>query len=85
MLVDNVHKACQTEFEGMGIRHRSVELIQGGIELIKARHKGLIIVHPDGGYFRSPYWDFEEVISPADLSSFASRWKNISANVIGRC
>ena len=69
----------------MGIRHTSVELIQEGIDLIQARQEGLIIVCPDSGYFRSPYWDFEEVISPADPSSFASRWKNIGVNVIGGC
>ncbi len=85
LLVDNVYKACQYEFEGMGVRHTSVELIQEGIDLIQARHEGLIIAYPDSGYFRSPYWDFEEVISPADLSSFASRWKNNGVNVIGGC
>ena len=69
----------------MGIRHTSVELIQEGIDLIQARQEGLIIVYPDSGYFRSPYWDIEEFISPADLSSSASRWKNIGVNVIGGC
>ena len=85
LLIDNVCEACQYEFEGMGIMHTSVELIQDGIHLIKARHDGLIIAYPDSGYSKSPYWDFEEVISPADLFSFASRWKNAGVNVIGGC
>jgi len=85
LLIDNVHEACKYEFEGMGIMHTSVELIQEGIDLIKARHDGLIIAYPDSGYFKSPYWDFEEVISPADLVTSASHWKNAGANVIGGC
>ena len=85
LLIDNVCEACKYEFEGLGIMHTSVELIQDGIHLIKARHDGLIIAYPDSGYSKSPYWDFEEVVSPADLVTFALQWKKAGANVIGGC
>lgn len=85
LLVDNVHEASKYQFEGMGIMHTSVELIQEGIDLIRAEYDGLIVAYPDSGYFKSPYWDFEEVINPADLVTFAAQWKNSGANVIGGC
>ena len=61
------------------------ELIEEGIDLIKAAHDGLITAYPDSGCFKPPNWDFEEVISPADLVTFAAQWKTSGANVIGGC
>ena len=85
LLIDNVHEASKHQFEGMGIMHTSVELIQDGIDLIKTAYDGLITAYPDSGCFKPPYWDFEEVISPADLVTFAGQWKNSGANIIGGC
>ena len=85
LLIDNVHEASKHQFEGMGIMHTSVELIQDGIDLIKTAYDGLIVIYPDSGCFKPPYWDFEEVISPADLVMFAAQWKNSGVNVIGGC
>ena len=85
LLIDNIHEASKHQFEGMGIMHTSVELIEEGIDLIKAAHDGLITAYPDSGCFKPPNWDFEEVISPADLVTFAAQWKTSGANVIGGC
>ena len=85
LLIDNIHEASKHQFEGMGIMHTSVELIQDGIDLIKTEHTGLITAYPDSGNFKSPYWDFEEVISPPHLIEYAAQWKASGANVIGGC
>lgn len=85
LLIDNIHEASKHQFEGMGIMHTSVELIQDGIDLIKTAHDGLITAYPDSGYFKSPYWDFERVISPPHLVEFAAQWKASGVNVIGGC
>ena len=85
LLIDNIHEASKHQFEGMGIMHTSVELIQDGIDLIKTAYNGLIAAYPDSGYFKSPNWDFEDVISPADLGWFATQWRNSGVNVIGGC
>ena len=85
LLIDNIHEASKHQFEGMGIMHTSVELIQDGIDLIKQVHNGLITAYPDSGYFKSPYWNFEEVISPPHLVEFAAQWKKSGVNVIGGC
>ena len=85
LLIDNVREASKYQFEGMGVMHTSIDLVEGGIDLIKTTYDGLITAYPDSGYFKSPYWVFEEVISPADLVTFAAQWKNSGVNVIGGC
>ena len=69
----------------MGIMHSSVDLIGDAIELIKANYDGLIMAYPDSGYFKSPNWQFEDVITPDHLTEFADQWKQAGANIIGGC
>ena len=65
--------------------HTSVDIISDAIELIKARHDALIMAYPDSGYFKSPNWKFEQVITPDQLTTFANQWKQAGANIIGGC
>jgi len=84
-LIDNIQEAVNFGFEGMGIMHSSVDLIEDAIELIKANYDGLIMAYPDSGYFKSPNWQFEDVITPDHLTEFADQWKQAGANIIGGC
>ena len=84
-LIDNIQDAVNFSFEGMGIMHSSVDLIGDAIELIKTKHDGLIMAYPDSGYFKSPNWQFEDVITPDHLTQFAVQWKQAGANIIGGC
>ena len=84
-LIDNIQEAVNFGFEGMGIMHSSVDLIGDAIELIKANYDGLIMAYPDSGYFKSPNWQFEEIITPNHLTEFANQWKQAGANIIGGC
>ena len=59
----------------MGIMHSSVDLIEDAIDLIKTKHDNLIMAYPDSGYFRSPNWKFEDVITPDHLVEFAAQWQ----------
>ena len=83
--MDNIQIAVKFRFEGMGIMHSSVDLIEDAIDQIKMNHDGLILAYPDSGYFKSPNWKFEEIIAPADLVEFADQWKQAGANIIGGC
>ena len=83
--IDNIQEAVNFGFEGMGIIHSSVDLIGDAIELIKANYDGLIMAYPDSGYFKSPNWQFEDVITPDHLTEFADQWKQAGANIIGGC
>ena len=82
---DSIQEAVNFGFEGMGIMHSSVDLIGDAIELIKANYDGLIMAYPDSGYFKSPNWQFEDVITPDHLTEFADQWKQAGANIIGGC
>jgi len=84
-LIDNIQEAVNFGFEGMGIMHSSVDLIGDAIELVKTKHDGLIMAYPDSGYFKSPNWQFEEIITPNHLTEFANQWKQAGANIIGGC
>ena len=83
--MDYIQMAVKFGFEGMGIMHSSVDLIEDAIDQIKMNHDGLILAYPDSGYFKSPNWKFEEIIAPADLVEFADQWKQAGANIIGGC
>ena len=83
--IDNVQMAVKFGFEGMGIMHSSVDLIEDAIDQIKMKHDSLIMAYPDSGYFKSPNWNFEEIITPDHLTEFAGRWKQAGANIIGGC
>jgi len=83
--IDNIQEAIKFGFEGIGIMHSSVDLIGDAIELIKANYDGLIMAYPDSGYFKSPNWQFEDVITPDHLTEFADQWKQAGANIIGGC
>ena len=85
LFIDNIQEAVNFGFEGMGIMHSSVDLIGDAIELIKANYDGLIMAYPDSGYFKSPNWQFEDVITPDHLTEFADQWKQAGANIIGGC
>ncbi len=85
LFIDNIQNAVDFGFEGIGIMHSSVNLIGDAIELIKTKHDGLIMAYPDSGYFKSPNWQFENVITPDHLTEFAGQWKLAGANIIGGC
>ena len=73
------------KFDVLGIMHTSVDLISGCIQIIKKHHSGAVMAYPDSGYFKSPNWQFSEVISPSELIEFALPWVDNGANIIGGC
>ena len=72
-------------FGVLGIMHTSVDLISDCIQIIKKHHSGAVMAYPDSGYFKSPNWQFSEVISPSELIEFALPWVDNGANIIGGC
>ena len=63
--------------------HSSVDLIEDAIDLIKTKHDNLIMAYPDSGYFRSPNWKFEDVITPDHLVEFAAQWQRCGCKHYG--
>ena len=73
------------KFDVLGIMHTSVDLISDCIQIIKKHHSGAVMAYPDSGYFKSPNWQFSEVISPSELIKFALPWVDNGVNIIGGC
>jgi len=73
------------KFDVLGIMHTSVDLISDCIQIIKKHHSGAVMAYPDSGYFKSPNWQFSEVISPSELIEFVLPWVDNGVNIIGGC
>ena len=42
-------------------------------------------VYPECGYFKSPDWQFVDVIAPSDLVAKSHDWQKLGANIFGGC
>ena len=72
-------------FDVCGIMHTSADLISECVELIKTQYSGPLMAYPDSGYFKSPNWQFTDVIAPNDLADLSSDWIDSGVNIIGGC
>ena len=77
--------ASDFNFEGMGIMHTSVDVIEHALKKIKSKHGGILMAYPDSGYFAAPNWQFEKIIQPEKLLEYAIKWKRLGCNVFGGC
>jgi len=84
-LIDNIQDASNFKFDAIGIMHTSVDLISDAINLVKTHHSGALMAYPDSGYFKSPNWKFEGVITPNELKDFAVEWQEMGVSIIGGC
>ena len=73
------------DVEAVGIMHISVDIISECIFIIKNIFGGPVFVYPDSGGFVSPNWNFDNVITPKDFLSYANKWVNEGAQIIGGC
>ena len=68
-----------------GIMHTDVNAVSPSLEVLKNFFDGPLMVYPDSGGWVSPNWDFDRVIQPKQLKSFAEKWINEGVNIIGGC
>ena len=68
-----------------GIMHTDVNAVNPSLEVLKNFFDGPLMVYPDSGGWVSPNWDFDRVIQPKQLKSFAEKWINEGVNIIGGC
>ena len=68
-----------------GIMHTPSGLISDALAVLRNAYHGPLLAYPDSGHFRSPNWEFEDVIPPTDLRDFAERWILEGAQVVGGC
>ncbi len=69
----------------VNIMHSEIAAIPQAIALVRQRWSGPIGVYPESGYFTKPYWNFVDVISPADLVAEAVGWVAAGVRLLGGC
>ena len=68
-----------------GIMHTDVNAVSKSLKVLKNFFDGPLMVYPDSGGWVSPNWDFDRVIQPKKLKSFAEKWVKEGVNIIGGC
>lgn len=71
--------------EVMAIMHTSVNIIPECLALLRKVWTGPVAIYPECGYFKSPSWQFVDIIAPADLASEARHWHSSGATIFGGC
>lgn len=71
--------------EAAGIMHTPADLISDGLRILRGVYEGPLFAYPDSGYFKSPNWEFENVIAPDVLRRFAEQWVSEGVQVLGGC
>ncbi|MFP6698412.1 MAG: homocysteine S-methyltransferase family protein [Alphaproteobacteria bacterium] len=73
------------EVAAAGIMHSPADVIGDALDILGGIFSGPLVAYPDSGYFKSPSWQFEEVMPPHELHRFASSWINQGVQIVGGC
>lgn len=71
--------------DAAGVMHTPANIIDNAVEVLKINYSGPIFSYPDSGYFKSPNWQFENIISEASLLQFARDWLKTGVQIFGGC
>lgn len=71
--------------DAMCIMHTSPNDTDDAIKALKRHWQGPIGVYPESGYFKSPDWEFVDVIAPGELVAASRRWQGLGATAFGGC
>ncbi len=80
-----VSKVKDFKIDVAGIMHTDVNAVSDSLKVLKNFFDGPLMVYPDSGGWVSPNWDFDRVIQPKQLKSFAEKWVDEGVNIIGGC
>lgn len=68
-----------------GVMHTGSDVVADALAIVRGVFDGPLLAYPDSGYFKSPHWQFEDVIAPEELRRFAEGWVADGVNVVGGC
>ena len=69
----------------MGVMHSSANITGRGIETIQNVWSGPLSAYPDSGFFKMPYWQFENILTPQELLDFSKEWYEMGTRILGGC
>ena len=71
--------------DAAGIMHTPANAISDSLKELRKAFSGPTFAYPDSGYFKSPNWQFEKIISEQALQGFARDWISEGAKIVGGC
>lgn len=71
--------------DAAGIMHSNVNITGPALDLLSRYFTGPRYAYPDSGFFRMPHWQFENIVSPADLTAYAKDWIAGGVSAVGGC
>jgi homocysteine S-methyltransferase len=71
--------------DAAGIMHSNVNITGPALELLSRYFTGPRYAYPDSGFFRMPHWQFENIVSPAELKAYAIDWISDGVSAVGGC
>lgn len=71
--------------DAAGIMHSNVNITGPALDILRRSFEGPLYAYPDSGFFRMPNWQFEDIISPPDLTAYAIDWIADGASAVGGC
>ena len=85
LLDDVAARLAKTRPAVMSIMHTSANDTDEALDILAKYWHGPIGVYPECGYFKSPEWQFVDVITPQDLVGKAHEWRKKRASILGGC
>lgn len=71
--------------DAAGVMHSSANDTGPGLDLLKQYWGGPLLAYPESGHFAMPHWQFEDVMSPAELVRYAEGWTGQGVQILGGC
>ncbi len=69
----------------MSVMHTAAHDSDKALGILRKCWDGPMGVYPESGYFKSPDWQFVDVIAPADLVAKSHEWEKLGAHIFGGC
>jgi S-methylmethionine-dependent homocysteine/selenocysteine methylase len=85
LLEDVAKRLAATGPAVMTIMHTSANDTGEALTILGKYWKGPVGVYPECGYFKSPDWQFVDVITPQDLVAKSRDWQRQGASIFGGC
>jgi S-methylmethionine-dependent homocysteine/selenocysteine methylase len=68
-----------------GIMHTQANVVGDALAILDGVFEGPLLAYPDSGYFKSPNWQFENVMPPSELRRYADEWVSNGLQIVGGC
>jgi homocysteine S-methyltransferase len=69
----------------MMVMHTSPDNTDEALAILRTHWTGPIATYPECGHFKSPDWEFIDVIPPAELVRKSHGWQHLGASIFGGC